>query len=99
MSANKSTKGRLWAVRTRKTKSNAWMPERVVVLLDGRPGDKGLLALCGWAADIKPEHEQTADVWPVKRLRQHLAALTKTWHQDCGDKNWKLVIVDVGARP
>jgi hypothetical protein len=79
----------LWAKRVRKTKRNAYMPDRVIVSLEGRPGADGLVMVCGWSATM-PDDAMT-DRWPIARLKKHIKTLTKEWAELSGP-GWKLEI-------
>jgi hypothetical protein len=90
-----ATSGHVIATRTRKTRGNAWMPNVVVLRLDGTKAGK-LLVLAGWsiATDEAAESGDLVSVpaWPKTRLRAMLASITREWFESHG-KSWKLVIV------
>lgn len=80
----KTAKALLWAVKIRKTKSNGWMPDEVVVGLDGdRAGV--LLVVDGWSSVAdKPK-------WTRARIEKNLTKLARNWVEDVG-KGWRLEI-------
>lgn len=79
------TKGQVWAVKTRQTKANAWMPEACFVRLEGERGPRGFLDVCGWSSIP----DKTA--WPIVRLKRYLAKIIQQWQVDYG-LGWKLEI-------
>lgn len=72
----------LWACRST-AKGSGWVPDRVIVLLEGRPGPVGVLMVCGWTAT------STVDYWHAKRLEKNMKAIAGQWEELHG-KGWKL---------
>lgn len=77
------TKGLVYAVKTRRTQSNAWMPDECFVRLEGDPDHP---SICGWST------EPDAKGWAqTSSLTRRLPKLTEQWKEDYG-KSWKLEI-------
>lgn len=91
----KPTRGHVWAIKRTDIKPSAirilgelhacrFMPDVVGVVLDGRPGKVGMLALQGWTlGSTKP--------WDLKRLQAKLKEITAMWVEDHG-RCWRLEI-------
>jgi hypothetical protein len=77
---NKS--GQVWAIRTRRTKANAWMPDACFVRLEG---ETKLLLVCGFSI----EADET--VWKIEQLGRYLPKITKQWREEYG-AGWRLEI-------
>lgn len=77
-------KGRLYAIKTRRTKANGWMPEVCAVRLEGASGDGGVFLVCGWSI-------QSIDEWPISRIKAQLSRIERQWFDEYG-KGWRLEI-------
>ena len=75
----------LWATKKPKSKNPpAFMPEEVAVRLEGEPGLKGLLIVCGWTT--RPNQK-----WAKARLEANLDRLAEGWAEEVS-KGWILEI-------
>jgi hypothetical protein len=81
---DKTPKAHVWAVKIRKLKSNAWMPDEVVVDVEGDYGDVMLFTM-GWTTT--PGKAK----WTRARIEKNLGKLKKGWEEDVG-KGWRLEI-------
>ncbi len=73
----------LWARRVTTKKETAYMPDRVIMLLEGKKGDEGALLVCGWTAT------SDADRWPAGRLANEMRSIERQW-RDLHGGGWKL---------
>jgi hypothetical protein len=73
--------------QARVAKDLVWMPQKMVVSLEGEKTGK-LLVVCGWSAGASALDKQ----WPVDRLEANLARIAKEWTRDYG-RGWKLEVV------
>lgn len=82
----KGPKGFLYAIKKRANKSTAWMPDEVLVTLDGEKTGR-LLLVCGWTSSVGYDDAP----WPIERIEHNLGRLAESWTEDYG-KSWKLEI-------
>jgi hypothetical protein len=82
----KGPKGFLYAIKKRANKSTAWMPDEVLVTLEGEKTGR-LLLVCGWSSAVS----HTDVPWPIERIESNLPRLEESWAEDYG-KSWKLEI-------
>lgn len=78
--------GLLYATKTKRAgKGIAWMPDEVVVKLQGERDGK-LLLVCGWTGAGGRD-----EAWPITRIEHNLGRITEEWSDDFS-KSWKLEI-------
>jgi hypothetical protein len=86
-------KGQVWATRTRRTKVNAWMPDKCFVHLEGEPSG-GLLSVNGFSAEPQDTAWKKWPAWKRERLLKYLSKIGRQWSEDYG-LGWKLEIREV----
>mgnify|MGYP001248554405 CR=1 FL=1 len=83
----------VWATKSKRVaKGLSWMPDEVVLTLDGEPGGK-LLEPCGWSLckDQGLLISTTRDTWPTDRIEANWKRITESWARDNG-AGWRLEI-------
>lgn len=75
----------VWAVKGKRVaKGLSWMPDEVMLTLDGEPIGK-LLEPCGWSIVC----DET--LWPLDRIEANWKRITESWARDNGS-GWRLEI-------
>jgi hypothetical protein len=77
----------LWAVKIKRVRKDAsWMPDEVVISLEGTSTGK-LLEPCGWSIT----EGSPAKAWPRDRIEANMPRIEDYWYEENG-KGWKLEI-------
>jgi hypothetical protein len=84
----KPTTGIVCAIKKSK-RAAAFMPDEVIVLLDGEPSGS-LLITCGWTMTTSAK-DKACKKWPLTRLKKNLGRIEESWIEDVG-KGWRLEI-------
>jgi hypothetical protein len=85
---NKPMTGLVYAVKKTK-KAAAFMPDEVIVLLDGEPTGS-LLLTCGWTMTTSAK-DKACKRWPLTRLKHNLGRIEESWVEDVG-KGWRFEV-------
>lgn len=78
----------IYAIKKGK-RAQAWMPDEVIVSLDGEPKGQ-LLIVCGWTMTTSAS-DKACKKWPLVRLEKNLGRVSEEWAEDFG-KGWRLEI-------
>jgi len=80
--------GIIYAIKKSK-RAASFMPDEVVVLLDGEAKGQ-LLITCGWTMTVV-KGDKACKLWPIGRLQKNLGRIEEDWADDVG-KGWRLEI-------
>jgi hypothetical protein len=88
--AAKPTTGVVYAIKkTKPATTYRFMPDEVIVLLDGEAKGK-LLITCGWTMTTNAE-DKSCKRWSITRLKANLDRIEESWIEDVS-KGWRFEV-------